>query len=206
MVSAVVFDVGNVLYHWDPGALYADLIQDETERAWFLNHVVTPDWHFQHDAGRPFADTSAERIAEFPRYRDLIECWGPRFDDTITGPVEHMIELIEALDAADVPLFAITNFSAEFWAPFRHKRASVFDRFRDIVVSGEEKIMKPDPAIYRLALARFGLRAGEALFIDDRHDNVLAADANRFVGHHFTDYANLAPILRAFNLPAPQSS
>ncbi len=202
-MRAVVFDVGNVLYHWSPEALYQALIPDEAERAWFLAHVVTPTWHFQHDAGRCFAETSAELIAQFPSHRTLIEAWAPRFDETITGPVSDMIELVEALDAAQIPLFAITNFSAEFWPPFRAKRAHVFDRFRDIVVSGEERVLKPDPAIYALALTRFGLGKGEALFIDDRADIVQAAAENGFISHHFTDYAALAPVLAAHGLPTP---
>jgi len=202
MVAAVVFDVGNVLYHWDPAALYAALIDDPAELSWFLANVVTPTWHFQHDAGRSFADTSAELRAQFPHYHALIDAWGPRFDETITGPVAGMIELVEALDAAAIPLFAITNFSAEFWAPFHDKRADVFDRFQDVIVSGDEKLMKPDPAIYHLAHARFSLKPGEALFIDDRLENVLAAEANGFIGHHFTDYQRLKPTLASLGLPA----
>lgn len=201
MVAAVVFDVGNVLYHWDPAALYAALIDDPAELSWFLANVVTPTWHFQHDAGRSFAETSAELRAQFPHYHALIDAWGPRFDETITGPVAGMIELVDALDAAAIPLFAITNFSAEFWAPFRTKRADVFDRFQDVIVSGDEKLMKPDPAIYHRALARFNLKPGEALFIDDRLENVLAAEANGFIGHHFTDYQSLKPTLASLGLP-----
>lgn len=201
MVRAVVFDVGNVLYHWDPEALYAPVIPDADERRWFLEHVVTLDWHFQHDGGRAFADTSRELSAQHPAYRDLIALWGPRFDETITGPVDDMIALVEALDAAGVPLFAITNFSAEFWAPFRAKRADVFDRFQDIIVSGEERLTKPDPAIYKLARERFGLADGAALLIDDRLDNVTAANAQGFVGHHFTSYTALVPTLTALQLP-----
>lgn len=201
MVRAVVFDVGNVLYHWSPSALYSKLIPDAQERDWFLSHVVTPAWHFQHDAGRPFSETSAELIAQFPAYRALIEAWGPRFDETITGPVEGMIALVELLDAAHVPLFAITNFSAEFWVDFRARRADVFDRFTDIIVSGTERMMKPEPAIYQLARERFALNANEALFVDDRIENVATAQAQGFIGHHFINHAGLAPVLAAHHLP-----
>ena len=201
MVRAVVFDVGSVLYHWDPAALYAKLIADPVERDWFLTHVVSLDWHFQHDAGRLFAETSAELIAQYPEYGALIAAWGPRFDETITGPVAGMIELVETLAAADVALFAITNFSAEFWRPFRTKRADVFDRFQDIIVSGDERLVKPNAAIYNLARQRFSLAAGEALFIDDRLDNVQAAEENGFIGHHFSDYTTLVPPLKALGLP-----
>jgi 2-haloacid dehalogenase len=186
MVRAVVFDVGNVLYGWEPRRLYERLIGDGQALDAFMRDVVTMDWHLQHDAGRDFADTSAELIAAYPQHRDLIEAWGPRFEETVTGPIPGMLDLVRALDAANVPLFCITNFSHEFFPPFRALRADIFDRFADILVSGDEKLIKPDPAIYALALERFGLKVGEGLFIDDRLENIESARENGFVGHHFT--------------------
>lgn len=190
-VSAVVFDVGNVLYRWSPRALYERLIPDDQALDAFLDTVLTMDWHIQHDAGRDFADTSAELIAKHPEHRDLILAWNDHFGDTITGMVPGMREIVEELDARGVPLFAITNFSHEFWVPFSLGEANIFDRFRDIVVSGEVKMMKPDPAIYALALDRFGLEPNNAIFIDDSQPNANAGAANGFIGHHFTDAATL---------------
>jgi 2-haloacid dehalogenase len=196
-VRAVVFDVGNVLYHWSPRALYKRLIADDQALDAFLAEVVTAEWHFQHDAGRPFAETSAELIAKHPDQRDLIEAWGPNFLETITGPVPGMPALVEALDAAGVLIFGITNFSEEFWIPFRAREAPLFDRFQDIVVSGAEKLVKPDPAIYQLALRRFGLAPGEGIFIDDVKANAESATRSGFVGHHFTDAETLRAELRS---------
>ena len=186
--SAVVFDVGHVLFDWDPRYLYEKIIADPVELDWFLDNVVTRRWHFQHDAGRPFAETSAELIARFPDQADRIRAFAARWNETIPAPMPGMPELVADLVAADVPLFAITNFSGEFWAKWRPTIA-LFDAFDGIVVSGEERLMKPDPAIYALALARFGLAAGEGAFIDDRADNVVVADAAGLVGHVFVDAA-----------------
>lgn len=188
-VKAVVFDVGNVLYHWDPRFLYERLIDDDQALAAFLRDVVTQEWHFQHDAGRPFAETSAELIARYPEHEALIAAWGPRFNESIGGPVPGMAEIVAELDAAGVPLYAITNFSGEFWPPFRATAPELFDRFRDVVVSGDEKLVKPDPAIYALALRRFGLAPGEAVFVDDNLANVAAADAAGLRAVHFSDAA-----------------
>lgn len=190
---AVVFDVGNVLYDWDPRFLYERLIEDDRALDAFLRDVATKEWHFQHDAGRPFAETSAELSAEYPEFAEHIAVWGPRFSETIPGMLPGMATLVEELDAAGVPLYAITNFSGEFWKPFRAREAAIFDRFRDIVVSGDEKLVKPDAAIYRLALDRFGLKPDEALFVDDREDNVAGAEAVGIAGLLFTG----APTLRA---------
>lgn len=191
---AVIFDIGNVLFHWDPRFLYERLIDDDRALDVFVRDVVTHDWHFQHDAGRDFADTSAELAALHPEHAALIAAWGPRFNESIGGPVAGMHEIVERLDEAGVPLFAITNFSHEFWPPFRNQWPDLFDRFRDVVVSGEERLVKPDPAIYRLALARFGLEPGEAVFVDDNRANVDAANALGIHAHLFRD----APTFRAF--------
>jgi 2-haloacid dehalogenase len=174
---AVIFDVGRVLVDWEIRFLYERLIPEGEALDVFLRDVVTPEWHFQHDAGRPFAETSVELTAQYPQHAELIELFGPRFNDTNSAAVPGMPELLAELDAAGVPLFAITNFSGEFFPPFRVKYPGMFDRFRDIVVSGDEKMMKPDAAIYRLALDRFGLTAAESVFIDDNADNIAGAAA-----------------------------
>lgn len=111
-----------------------------------------------------------------------------------------MVELVEDLDRAGVPLFAITNFSGEFWPPFRAREAALFDRFQDIVVSGTERLVKPDPAIFALALKRFGLGAGEALFVDDRAENVKAAQDAGLIGHVFVNAATLRAALERLGL------
>jgi 2-haloacid dehalogenase len=108
--------------------------------------------------------------------------------------------IVEQLDARGVPLFAITNFSADFWPPFHAREQAFFARFRDIVVSGEEKLLKPDPAIYYRALDRFGLKPGEALFVDDRKINVDGALAVGMKAHIFTDAEDLRRRLQSEGL------
>jgi 2-haloacid dehalogenase len=189
-VKAVVFDVGKVLVQWDLRHLFAKLIDDAEELDWFLSYVITTDWHFQHDAGVPLADMVPQRKAEFPAYADHLDAYATRFLETIPGPVPGSFEIVEELAARGVPLFAITNFGSEFWAQFRPTQP-IFDHFRDIVVSGDEKLVKPDAAIYQLARRRFDLAEGEAIFIDDSMPNVIAARENGFLGHHFSDAETL---------------
>jgi 2-haloacid dehalogenase len=135
-----------------------------------------------------------ERKAQFPDFARHIDAYATRFNESIPGPVPGSFEIVEALAARDVPMFAITNFGAEFWDQF-HPTQPIFNHFRDIVVSGVERMVKPDAAIYQLALTRFGLPPGEAIFIDDNLANVVAARENGFVGHHFTDAHRLYEVL-----------
>ncbi len=201
--TSVVFDVGNVLVDWQPRAFFARHIADPARLDRFLGEVATLEWHGQHDAGRPFAETSAERIALYPDEAENIRRWGEAFDETIGDPLPGMADIVADLDAAGVPLYAITNFSHEFWPAFRAREATLFDRFRDILVSGEVGMIKPDPAIYALALERFGLTPGEALFVDDRAENVAAGELAGFPGHLFRDAKMLRGALEGYGLLPP---
>ena len=194
-INTIIFDVGNVLYRWEIRALYEKLIEDPQELDWFLANVVTPEWHFQHDAGRPFAETSRELSAQHPKYTNLIAQFGPRFNETVPGPVQGMEDIVAQLAANEVPIFGITNFSDEFWVPFRANRKHVFGHFKDIIVSGTEKLVKPDRAIYRLAINRFEIDPEQALFIDDRQENVDGATACGLNAHLFRDTETLRNFL-----------
>lgn len=197
MISrCVIFDVGKVLFQWDLRHLFAKLIDDPVELEWFVTHVVTPEWHFQHDAGRPLAEMLPELKAGFPDHAPLIDAYATRFNESIPGPVPGSLELVERLDAAGVPLFAITNFGHEFWQMFRPTQP-IFNCFRDIIVSGTERLMKPDPAIYRLAIDRFGIDPAGALFVDDVAANIAGAESVGLTGHHFRDAAALEDVLVA---------
>ena len=189
-IQAVVFDVGRVLYQWQLAHLFGKIVEDEARLEKVLTEVVTEEWHFQADQGRPLAEIVPERIALYPDFEPEIRAYATRFNESIPGPVPGSIELVERLDRRGMPLFAITNFGAEFWAGFR-PTAPVFDCFRDIVVSGEEKLAKPDPAIFAHAEQRFGHEASAMLFIDDNRANIEAAAGCGWQVHHFTDAPGL---------------
>ena len=198
-VRAVVFDIGRVLVQWRIAALYETLIADPAQLEWFLAHVVSEQWHAQHDAGVPLAEMIAARSAEFPDQAPLIAAYAPRWLETLPGPVPGAHALVEALAARAVPLYAITNFGADTWAMFR-PTFPVLDHMRDIVVSAHERLVKPDPAIYELAARRFGHAPDEMLFIDDSRANIDAAAALGWQVHHFIAAESLAADLRGRGL------
>jgi 2-haloacid dehalogenase len=198
--TSVVFDVGNVLVDWNPRAYFARHIDDPARLDRFLAQVATYEWHIQHDAGRPFAETSAELIARHPEEAENIRRWGEDFGGQLGALLPGMADLVADLAAVGVPLYAITNFSHEFWPGFAAREPALFAPFRDILVSGEVRLLKPDPAIYALALERFGLAPGEGLFIDDRQDNVEGAVRAGFVGHQFRDAPTLRRALEIYAL------
>ena len=190
MHKAVVFDVGRVLFQWQLGALFAKMIDDREELGWFLANVVTEEWHFEHDRGRSLADMVPERIALFPQYEAHIRAYATRFNETVPGPVEGSHALVERLAARGVPLFCLTNFGDEFWQAFRPAQP-IFDLFEDIVVSGVEKVAKPQARIYAIVEERSGRSGAELFFTDDNPANIAAAKARGWDAHLFTDAQSL---------------
>ena len=194
-----MFDVGRVIAQWDLRHLLKKVLDDPAEVDWVAHHVITERWHFQHDAGRPLADMVPERKALFPAYGHVLDHYATKFTDSIPGPVPGTTELIERLAAKDIPLFAITNFGSDFWQQFR-PTYPVLDHMRDIVVSGDERVAKPDPRIFQLAAKRFGFAPEHMLFIDDNPPNIEGAAALGWQVHYFTDAAKLEADLTARGL------
>ena len=199
-ISTVVFDVGNVLIEWDPEHLYRKLIPNEDERQTFLNTVCTMEWNIGQDLGRSWADGIAGLSALRPDKADLIAAYSERWQEMVPGEVPGTPEILANLRASGVPLYAITNFSVEKFAETRERFAFLKTSFIDIVVSGEEQVIKPDLKIYQILLERNGLEAGECLFIDDSQKNVEAARAAGMRAHHFKNAGLLLEELKELNL------
>ncbi len=170
----VVFDFGGVLVDWDPRRAYRHLLPDDAAIEEFLATVCTPDWNYKQDAGRSIAEAEAELIERFPDKAALIRAYYQGHEASISGAIEGTVEILEALHAKGTPLYGLTNWSAETF-PRTRPRFAFFECFRHIVVSGEVKLAKPDPAIYRLLLARIGAPAQTCVFVDDSAKNVEAA-------------------------------
>jgi 2-haloacid dehalogenase len=185
-LKAVVFDLGGVLIDWDPRYLFRKLLADEAAVEEFLATVCTPEWNAELDRGRPFAEGVAELVERHPEHAAAIAAYHERWPEMLAGEVPGTVEVLADLRAAGVPLYALTNWSAETFAITRG-RFEFLTWFDGLLVSGEEGMTKPDPAIFRLLLDRFGLDPGATVFVDDSEANVAAArelgfDAVRFTG------------------------
>ena len=185
--TAVVFDLGGVLVDWNPRYLYRPLFAgDEAAMEHFLTHVCTPEWNLRQDEGRLLADAYAVLTRDHPEHKALIEAWGPGFDRMMAGPIAGTVEILGELRDRGVPLYALSNWSAETF-PYARARFDFLNWFRAIVISGELKLIKPDPRIYRHLLETHGLRPEETVFIDDAPHNVAGAKAVGIHGVQFTD-------------------
>jgi 2-haloacid dehalogenase len=170
----VVFDVGGVLLDWDPRHLYRKLCADESEMEWFLAEICTPAWHAPHDRGISTVASCAELASRHPRFSELIWAWSTRSEEMIGGVDTGSVEVLRAVRETGTPCYALTNMEAETY-PLRLKRFPFLDWFDGTVVSGREGVAKPDPAVFRLLLDRFGLKPAVTLMIDDTKENLEAA-------------------------------
>jgi 2-haloacid dehalogenase len=195
--TRVVFDIGNVLLHWDPRLLYRTIFHSADEVEDFLTRVLPPEWNLEQDRGRPWSEAEAIQIALFPHYATEIRAWRARWIEMIPGAIQGTVAILEALKAQGVPLYAITNFASDTLLEARGHHAFLGNSFIDTVVSADEKLLKPDPAIYQVLLDRQKLRANDCVFIDDSKANVAAAAALGFHALHFSTPEAFAADLRA---------
>ncbi|WP_250473154.1 HAD-IA family hydrolase [Caballeronia sp. GAFFF1] len=204
-IKAVVFDFGGVLIDWNREYLYKQLIPDEAERRWFLDNVCKMDWVVQQDGGQSVEEGTAELVAQYPEHEPLIRAFYARWQEMVAGVLEEGVELVDRLDAAGVPLFGLTNWSAETF-PYAWERFDVLRRFKEIVVSGRVGLVKPNPQIFALMRAEIekhlpGIEPHELVFIDDNAANAQAATDLGWHGVHHTGAQETEAKLRALGVP-----
>lgn len=198
--SVAVFDLGGVLVDWNPRHLYRKLFAgDEAGMEDFLATICNAAWNELQDAGRSFAEATALLTADHPEKADLIGAYFARWDEMLAGPIAGTVEILAELRGRAVPLYGLSNWSAETY-PFALRRFDFLKWFRGVVVSGEVGLIKPDPRIYRLLLERHRIAPGDAIYIDDVKRNADAATALGLHGIHFTRPAALRQELESLGL------
>lgn len=195
----IIFDFGGVLVDWNPRHLYRKIFSSEEEMEYFLTQICNGEWNARQDAGRPFAQAVAELQKQYPQYAAQIAVYFDRWEEMLGGEIPGMADLVRTLKRKGYKLYGLTNWSAETFPVARAKYA-VFDALDGMVVSGEEKVIKPDPEIYKCLLSRFQLRAPDCLFIDDSPANVAAARQLGFDAVRFENAAALERELKRRNM------
>ena len=200
--TTVVFDIGGVLIDWNPAYLYRKLLPDDATVSKFLAEVCTSAWNEQFDAGMLFADGIAELSARCPEHAELIEAYWSRWHEMLGGEVEGTPQILARLKSAGVPVHAISNWSAETF-PRAQSMFPFLNDFDVLVVSGRERLVKPDSAIFDLFLKRADARAEDCIFIDDNPANIAAASRLGFQTEHFQTAARLELRLTALGVLDP---
>jgi 2-haloacid dehalogenase len=190
----IVFDLGMVLIEWDPRHLYRKVFADFDKMEWFLANVCSPDWNLAQDRQGSLDAGVAERVSRFPEYKSEIQMYRDRWMEMVPGAIAGSVNILEELHQSDVPLYAVTNWNGTTYRATRN-RFTFLKLFRDIVVSGDEGLLKPEPAIFELLAKRNGIELSDSLFIDDSLKNVRGAETVGMNGHHFTSPESLRTAL-----------
>jgi 2-haloacid dehalogenase len=193
--SAIVFDFGGVLVDWNPRYLYGKLFDDPEAMERFLEEIEFDRWNLEQDRGRPFTEAVAVQSARFPHRAELIAAYHERWTESIRGPIEGTVEILRELHDAGRELYGLSNWSAETFALVRD-RYPFFRWFEAIVLSGEERVCKPEPEIFGVLLERVGRPAGDCVLIDDSEANIAAARALGFRAIRFRSPDQLRAALR----------
>ncbi|HCK67502.1 MAG TPA: hypothetical protein DHW49_14670 [Anaerolineae bacterium] len=184
-IRAAIFDFGNVLVKWDARNLYKRFFSDLQSVDSFLNQIQFLDWNAKQDAGRLFCEGVAELSKQFPQYADLIQAYDTYWQESLVEVFEETVNIARQLKQNGLLLYILTNSSAEKFPIAKQKYPFLEELFNDFIVSGEVKLLKPDPAIYHLTLKRINLKAEECIFIDDSLPNIESA---RTLGFHAIHY------------------
>ncbi|HEY4336806.1 MAG TPA: HAD family phosphatase [Puia sp.] len=184
-IDTLVFDLGGVLIDWNPEYLYNKIIPDEQERKWFLSTICTPDWNEEQDAGRSLQEATDYLVKKFPEHEKSIRAYYGRWKEMLGGPIHETVEIFrEVKNRGKLKLYALTNWSAETF-PVALELYDFLHWFDGRLVSGEEKVRKPFPDIYKLLIDRFHIDPRHAIYVDDNIRNVMPARDLGFVGIHF---------------------
>jgi 2-haloacid dehalogenase len=190
-VNTVVFDLGGVLVDWDPRYLLRQVMPGrEREMETILADVLNHEWNLARDLGDSWPEAVARLAEEYPHWAGIFQTFTERWPETLAGEHEDSVAILRELDERGVPLYALSNWSAEMF-PHAEERFDWLECFRGIVVSGRVGMVKPQPEIFRLLLDTYGLEAGDVFFIDDHEPNVEAAGALGIYAHHFRDAEGL---------------
>lgn len=174
MIKNIIFDFGGVLVDWNPHHLYDTYFGDKDSADWFLSNICTMDWNMQMDAGKPFEQGVAEKIAQYPQWEKEIRLYWERWIDMMGDTIPNMYDWILQLKQQGYAIYGLTNWSTETFIQVKDKY-SIFQLMDGIVMSGEERVTKPDAKIYHILLNRYQLSPEECVFFDDNLNNVIAA-------------------------------
>jgi 2-haloacid dehalogenase len=197
---AIIFDFGGVVIHWDPRRVYRRFVLTDAAIDGFFREVGFHQWNADQDRGAMTWDAAvAELASRFPHHRQLISAYHEFWEDSIAGPIEGTVRIIERLRASGQRLVGLSNWSSEKFR-LTQQRYDLFKLFDEIVISGDVKVMKPEREIFEITLRKLGLRADECLFIDDSKSNVDGAAAMGFQVIHFQSPSQLEADLQQLGL------
>ena len=181
MIRNIIFDIGNVLtdFRWE-GFLRDKGFDDNMIRRIAKATVAGPDW-IEVDRGVWSVEKLLQAFIELdPEISNEIRAAFENIHGMVT-PRAYAIPWINELKGKGYRTYYLSNFSYKAYVECSDALGFLLHMDGGIL-SYQEKVIKPDPGIYRLLLERYGLKAQECVFLDDTAVNVEAARAEGIAG------------------------
>lgn len=195
-IKNIIFDFGGVVMDWDPRYFFKDHFNDDEKMEYFLKNIVTEEWNGEQDRGRTLAEGTELQLAKHPEWEKEIRAYYDNWTTMLKSDIPHNVDVLRKLEHSKYELFGLTNWSAETF-PYALENYDFFRIFDGkILVSGSEKLIKPDPTIWNLLLERYQIKAEESVFIDDNAKNIEVAKSLGFICVHIEEDTNLEKELR----------
>ena len=185
-VKKFLFDLGNVFFDWNPERVLKPIFNDDERMNFFINNISFPLLDTRCDAGITIEIAVNDAIKKFPDFENEIKLYYPNHGNMVGGFFQKTVDIFYKVKELNYPCYILSNWSAETYEGMEEKYPFLKD-FEGKIISGRDFLIKPDPAIYELAISRFDLVPQETLFIDDRLDNIEAAQKLNFQTIHLTD-------------------
>ena len=185
-VKKFLFDLGNVFFDWNPERILKPIFNDDERMNFFINNISFPLLDTRCDAGVTIEVAVNDAIKKFPEFEKEIKLYYPNHGNMVGGFFQKTVDVFYKIKELNYPCFVLSNWSAETYEGMEETYPFLKD-FDGKIISGRDFLIKPDPAIYELAISRFNLIPEETLFIDDRLDNIEAAQKLNFQTIHLTD-------------------
>ena len=181
-----LFDLGGVFFDWDPKFFFKEIFNNDDELNHFIENICNNDWNIKQDRGRSIIDGEKELIKRFPEYEDKIKIYYPNHRKMFKKVFTDSVDILLKLKDHKYMCYVLSNWSAETFIGMKDDY-NFLNKFDGMIISGEEKLTKPDKDIYKLAIKRFNLIPKETIFVDDRIENINSAKLLGFITIHLTD-------------------
>jgi 2-haloacid dehalogenase len=196
-VKKFLFDLGNVFFDWNPERVLKPIFNDDERMNFFINNISFPLLDTRCDAGITIEIAVNDAIKKFPDFENEIKLYYPNHGNMVGGFFQKTVDIFYKVKELNYPCYILSNWSAETYEGMEEKYPFLND-FEGKIISGRDFLIKPDPAIYELAISRFDLVPQETLFIDDRLDNIEAAQKLNFQTIHLTDPSLIQELIKPY--------
>ncbi|MER2520832.1 MAG: HAD family phosphatase [Bdellovibrionales bacterium] len=197
-IDTLIFDLGNVLIRWQARPVVEDICRKTgVDFGDFWDNRLEA-WNRRWDSGS-MAEGAATTAKEFPAYAAVCHSFCERWIEMLGEPIEGSVKILEDMKASGYRLYAGSNWASDTFELAR-PRMPFLSLFDGLHISGHIGCAKPSPKFFTTLLDKFSVKPEQAVFIDDKSENISAAQSVGLHGIQFQNPAQLSDSLRVLGV------